>query len=286
VLVNGASASAAEIVAGALQDRHRAIVVGTTSFGKGSVQTVIRCKVAVTAVAADDGTLYTPSAVRSKPGITPDMEVSARRVDVSHLQRLGITEAGNLPNALQKRKTAATIARRFTCRPISRRRTGALTPTISAEARGRFPAPRRCRATLGGQHRALRLINRHDAATRVISDACTEFGDIFAGYSVRENARACAVRAHKKVRDADAWLPRRRPRRSRSTQSSDALGAGVIVIAAALISIQVFGDPSAAGPRGIVFACATSASAATAPRISFFGGRFRRRAARAMGGLN
>jgi len=104
VLINGASASAAEIVAGALQDRNRALVVGVDSFGKGSVQTVIPLQ------GGRDGALrlttaryYTPAG-RSiqNSGITPDLEVAARRVsaeDIARLQRLGISEA-DLPNAL------------------------------------------------------------------------------------------------------------------------------------------------------------------------------------------
>ncbi|WP_395646601.1 S41 family peptidase [Terricaulis sp.] len=102
VLINGASASAAEIVAGALQDRNRALIVGTTSFGKGSVQTVIPLQ------GGRDGALrlttaryYTPAGRSIQgAGIEPDMEVAARRVDPERLRRIGITEA-DLPNALE-----------------------------------------------------------------------------------------------------------------------------------------------------------------------------------------
>jgi carboxyl-terminal processing protease len=78
VLINSGSASAAEIVAGALQDRRRAELVGLTSFGKGSVQSVIPLR------GGQDGALklttaryFTPSG-RSiqKTGITPDLEVA------------------------------------------------------------------------------------------------------------------------------------------------------------------------------------------------------------------
>jgi carboxyl-terminal processing protease len=107
VLINGASASAAEIVAGALQDRNRALVVGTDSFGKGSVQTVIPLQ------GGRDGALrlttaryYTPAGRSIQgAGITPDMEVAARRVDPERLTRLGLTEA-DLPNALNNESGA------------------------------------------------------------------------------------------------------------------------------------------------------------------------------------
>jgi carboxyl-terminal processing protease len=107
VLINEASASAAEIVAGALQDRNRALVVGMDSFGKGSVQTVIPLQ------GGRDGALrlttaryYTPGGRSIKgAGITPDIEVAARRVDPERLTRLRLSEA-DLPNALDNESGA------------------------------------------------------------------------------------------------------------------------------------------------------------------------------------
>jgi carboxyl-terminal processing protease len=81
VLINSGSASAAEIVAGALQDRHRAELVGVTSFGKGSVQTVIPLNNGLDgALKLTTARYYTPSG-RSiqKTGITPDLEVARTR---------------------------------------------------------------------------------------------------------------------------------------------------------------------------------------------------------------
>lgn len=78
VLVNGASASASEIVSGALQDHKRATIMGTKTFGKGSVQTVIplRGEAKNTAIKLTTARYFTPSgrSIQAK-GIVPDVEV-------------------------------------------------------------------------------------------------------------------------------------------------------------------------------------------------------------------
>ena len=78
VIIDGGSASASEIVAGALQDHKRAIIIGTQSFGKGSVQTIMPFQVSnsdnITGIRLTTARYYTPSgkSIQGK-GITPDI---------------------------------------------------------------------------------------------------------------------------------------------------------------------------------------------------------------------
>jgi carboxyl-terminal processing protease len=76
VLINGGSASASEIVAGALHDHKRATLIGTRSFGKGSVQTIIPLGAGKGAMALTTARYFTPSgrSIQAQ-GVTPDIEV-------------------------------------------------------------------------------------------------------------------------------------------------------------------------------------------------------------------
>jgi carboxyl-terminal processing protease len=92
VLINGGSASASEIVAGALQDHKRAIILGTQSFGKGSVQTILPMNNG-TAIKLTTARYFTPNgrSIQAK-GIVPDIQVEEGTVN-SVEQGFGLREA-------------------------------------------------------------------------------------------------------------------------------------------------------------------------------------------------
>ena len=98
VLINGGSASASEIVAGALQDHHRALIAGTKSFGKGTVQSIIDI--------SDDAAVKLTTAKYATPsgkfihkiGIEPDVKIEIPRNRNATIE----TESENLPEDISK----------------------------------------------------------------------------------------------------------------------------------------------------------------------------------------
>lgn len=100
ILINEGSASASELLAGALQSHKRAIVVGQPSFGKGSVQNVITLSNG-DAIKLTTGRYYTPNgeSIQAK-GITPDIQLSQLTVSEAEIDLLSYSEAdikGHLP---------------------------------------------------------------------------------------------------------------------------------------------------------------------------------------------
>ena len=109
VVINGGSASASEIVAGALKDHHRAVIVGTQSFGKGSVQTIMPVQ-GEGAIRLTTARYYTPSGRSIQAlGVSPDIIVEQRPPEevAAEEEETSAADAGPRPTCAARSRTTA-----------------------------------------------------------------------------------------------------------------------------------------------------------------------------------
>jgi carboxyl-terminal processing protease len=142
VLINGGSASASEIVSGALQDNHRAVVLGTQSFGKGSVQTVLPVTQSGGAIRLTTALYYTPSGRSIQGlGITPDVKVDPARIQ--EIQEPSFQHEADLRGALKNtggtNATPATPAKPPATNPATSKAAPTTTPAAPNPANANLP---------------------------------------------------------------------------------------------------------------------------------------------------
>jgi len=144
VLTNAYTASASEIVAGALQDHHRALIMGKTSFGKGSVQTV-RPLTAETALRLTTAYYYTPSGrsiqnIGIRPDLTVDQYADGDPDDALVTREVDYTNhLANTQDPNEKKEAAAREAERMDQLKVLEERNDKMTPEQRQAERNRQP---------------------------------------------------------------------------------------------------------------------------------------------------